>query len=637
MTSDELNAIADEIRSTKVPKRMTKRELVNALGCEKRTSGNVDYINHWLDEKQLTTVPNYESGMIDEEMELRFKYEVKHNHFQLYSLRINKYRNLEDFSINFELTDQYCTLIGLNGSGKSNVIEALCAIFSSLYNGNTRPFDYVLCYIMDGEFYEIRNGKIDGRFVSVEQLPRNVVASYSGEDNRMWKTHYWPFYQEYCKHITDMPNIAVPKMLAVGRKQWNIAFMTLLYARKNNPAVDDFLKSIIQTAECEIRLKYNEVNLKEWKETTGKHFVNSLKSREVYSVEEFYSVVDGLEYVDSPSTLFNLLYQATAERGNNPISDIDIVINGHGSLNSLSEGEKKMIVVITIMEILSTERSLCLFDEPDSHVHVSRKREMLNLIDTANRYSVLTTHSPMFIDDEKEGNIRFMNNGKVEDVDKLRLVKRLSGGSISLIDAAYIIGWKKKILFVEGHYDKEYLEKAIDVLSVAHPDFLRLKNQITIISIGGTGDTEFRYDELIKDIINELEKVVFLFDYDGGGLTGWKQVNGIITADPALASKIVPLFYQDQYGPAFDVKYPSNVKSIDDAKSFMVEDLFNKDDYKSEIAQVVASTTHKEFRCIKKSTAEKIKVYIQDNYGGFTDYSRFEPVLNKLISAFALT
>lgn len=53
---------------------------------------------------------------------------------------------------------------------------------------------------------------------------------------------------------------------------------------------------------------------------------------------------------------------------------------------------------------------------------------MLKLIDTDNRYSVLTTHSPMFIDEDKEGNIRFMNNGKVENVDKLKLVKQLSGG-----------------------------------------------------------------------------------------------------------------------------------------------------------------------------------------------------------------
>lgn len=633
MTREELNQLAEEIRSNKTPRKMTKRAFVNAWGFEKRTSGNVAIINGWLSRNQLITSPNYKEGGIDEEMELRFNYLIKHNHFQLYSLWIDNYRNLNNFNIDFENTNQYCTLIGLNGSGKSNVIEAISEIFHHLYKGAACPFRYILRYIMDGEFFEIRDGKINGVPVSLIQLPRNIVASYSGEDNRMWKTHFWPLYQEYCKDIASMPNIAVPQMLAVGRKQWNIAFLTLLFAQKNNTTVEAFLKSIIQTANCQIHLKFNEDNLKVWKETTGKHFVNSLKSKHVYSVEEFSSVINGLEYVDSPSTLFNLLYQATSERGNNPISDVDIVIDGHGSLNGLSEGEKKMIVVITIMEILSTERSLCLFDEPDSHVHVSRKMEMLNLIDTNNRYSILTTHSPMFIDEEKEGNIRYMNNGKVENVDRLKRVKQLSGGSISLIDAAYIIGWKKKILLVEGQYDKKYLEKAIDVLSVTNPNFLRLKHQITILSMGGTGDTEAKYDELIRDIIDELDKVVFLFDYDSGGLAGWNKVTNITTTDPSLAPKIVPLFYQQHYG----TPYPSSVKSIDDTNSFMVEDLFNENDYRSEITQVTKSTTHKEFRCIKKSTANKIKEYIEKHYSSFTDYSRFEPILQKLMDIFDLT
>ena len=110
----------------------------------------------------------------------------------------------------------------------------------------------------DGKFFEIRDGKINGAPMSLEQLPRNIVASYSGEDNRMWKTHFWPLYQEYCQNIASMPNIAVPQMLAVGRKQWNIAFLTLLFAQKNNTTVEAFLKSIIQTANCQIHLKFNE-------------------------------------------------------------------------------------------------------------------------------------------------------------------------------------------------------------------------------------------------------------------------------------------------------------------------------------------------------------------------------------------
>lgn len=430
MTKEELNSIAESIKQTKLPNEtVTLRNILNAYGRSSRTEPAINVVKSWLSSNNLITDCSINIYTpLDVPLHIKFKYDIKHTHFQLYSLWISSYRNLNDFSIDFEQTDQYCTLIGLNGSGKSNVLEAISEIFYSLYKKLPCLFQYTLQYIMDGEFYEIKDGKINGIPVTDAQLPRNIVASYSGEDNRMWKSHYWPFYREYCQHITDTPYIAAPKMLVVGRKQWNIAFLTLLYARSLNITVDDFLKSIINLSECRIQFKYNQDNFKVWKETIGKNFVRHFMSKTNYSVGEFVSAINSLDYVDSPSTLFNLLYQATAERGNNPISDVDIIIDGHGSLNGLSEGEKKMIVVITIMEILSTERSLCLFDEPDSHVHVSRKMEMLNLIDMENRYSVLTTHSPMFIDEDKEGNIRFMNNGKVENVDKLKLVKQLSGG-----------------------------------------------------------------------------------------------------------------------------------------------------------------------------------------------------------------
>ena len=49
MTRDELNNIANQVQKTKRPVPITKRELINSLGCEKRTTGNIAYINSWLD------------------------------------------------------------------------------------------------------------------------------------------------------------------------------------------------------------------------------------------------------------------------------------------------------------------------------------------------------------------------------------------------------------------------------------------------------------------------------------------------------------------------------------------------------------------------------------------------------------
>lgn len=638
MTREELNQIAENIKQTKTPYTIPSfRALLSAFYRSHRTTAAIETINGWLIRNRLKS-----STQIDEwyplgnPITLSFLYNIKHNSFQLYSIWIDDFKNLHDFKINFEPTEQYSLLIGLNGSGKSNVLEVVSAIFYSLYRDRPIPFRYKLSYILNGNYYEITDGKIDGHSVTLDKLPKNVVASYSGEDDRMWHSYYLPLYETYCRGISDMPNIAIPSMLFVGKEQWEVAFLTLLYARRTSVEIDSFLKTIIGNSDCSIDVKYNDRNLGVWKETIGKNFVQTLKLKQKYSENEFCELIDSLSYINSPSALFSLLYQTTVKQGTSPIDAIEITIPNYGNLTGLSEGEKKMIVVNTIMNILSSEQSLCIFDEPDAHVHVSRKKEMLNLIDIPNRYSLLTTHSPIFFDEHKIQNILYIKDGKIEESNKLQLIKDISGGMISYVDAAYIIGTKKRILLTEGSYDKKYIEKAIDVLSDSNSEYKKITDSITIIKTGGTGDTTTTYEELIKGIIENLDKIVFLFDYDKGGLDGWKQVEKIKNElEMVDANKIVPLFYQNDYVQTYDI----SVQSISADKSFMVEDLFSPEDYRSTFQDVLQCNSHKDFRKIVAAgnITSRIKTHIENHYSTYTDYSRFIPLLNKLLEIFEIS
>ncbi len=51
---------------------------------------------------------------------------------RLKSLWIDGFKNLKDFNIDFEKQDGITVLIGNNASGKSNVLEAISAIFAEL-------------------------------------------------------------------------------------------------------------------------------------------------------------------------------------------------------------------------------------------------------------------------------------------------------------------------------------------------------------------------------------------------------------------------------------------------------------------------------------------------------------------------
>ena len=136
------------------------------------------------------------------------------------------------------------------------------------------------------------------------------------------------------------------------------------------------------------------------------------------------------------------------------------------------------------------------------------------------------------------------------------------------------------------------------------------------------------YNELIQDKIDNLDKVVFLFDYDKAGLDGWKNVNSIASAE----HKVVPIFYQLNYGISLD----TTTDKVLQQDSIQVEDLFDPIAYSSLFTNpIIMEATYKYFRCRQKIT-DNIKKFLQDNYSTIADvhYNNYEPLLNKLLSIF---
>ena len=64
---------------------------------------------------------------------------------KLRKLEIGTFKNLRDFSIDFEQT-LTTVLLGQNGTGKSNLLEALIIIFRDLDLGEKPTFQYKLNY-----------------------------------------------------------------------------------------------------------------------------------------------------------------------------------------------------------------------------------------------------------------------------------------------------------------------------------------------------------------------------------------------------------------------------------------------------------------------------------------------------------
>lgn len=252
---------------------------------------------------------------------------------------------------------------------------------------------------------------------------------------------------------------------------------------------------------------------------------------------------------------------------------------------------------------------------------------MKELINTENRYSIVTTHSPVFVNCLCDENIRFLKDGKIEDLERCKKLSLLSGGSISIFEGSLILG-AKKILVTEGPYDKKYLEKAISIFAARDPKYKKLK-QVAIIPAGSAGNAKAMYDDVLSKQVSALELIVFLFDYDKGGLDGWKSIAEL------KSDKVIPIFYQDDYTKG----YITERKDIGANDSYMVEDLFSPESYKEKVEYIHKKNTHKEFRCNNQGKpTEAIKKHIENHYYQFKDewFDGFKPVLDQLITIFQL-
>src|SRR3972149_467056 len=106
---------------------------------------------------------------------------------RLKSVYISQYKNLRDFTLSFDGNSFIDVFVGKNGTGKSNLFEALIEIFRHLFEDSEISFGYFIQYEIDGQVVDIewKNGKRaingkDQKTLGKTPLPDNVLIYYSG-------------------------------------------------------------------------------------------------------------------------------------------------------------------------------------------------------------------------------------------------------------------------------------------------------------------------------------------------------------------------------------------------------------------------------------------------------------------------
>jgi len=189
----------------------------------------------------------------------------------------SRFKNLENIRVDFDETHLMTVIVGGNGSGKSNVLEALVSIFRNLDLGDTPDFSYEVKYKLgDGEktkwvtVLANPNGKTlsqqyqisfsnspDGASQKIslakvkrdknghsDYLPNHVFAYYSGPSDRLekyFKKHRTNFYRKLLKSEVDLKSDIRPLFYA---KPYHSQFVLLaFFLSKQADQEKEFLKT----------------------------------------------------------------------------------------------------------------------------------------------------------------------------------------------------------------------------------------------------------------------------------------------------------------------------------------------------------------------------------------------------------
>lgn len=568
---------------------------------------------------------------------------------KLKKLHIENYKNLKDFVLDFENDNGLSILVGNNGSGKSNILEAISGIFCEWYGKvkYTFPCDYSISYEIDNHQiklfkkenkltrqidyidYSVKNPKNNPIF-----LPSNVIALYSGEDLRLWENMYMPTYLRYFKdHIAGQTGRM--GMYYVNKYLWNISLFTMLLFSSDLTDIADFLKDEIgiknvDTDVLNVLISFDFKKYAKNNNSIVKSFIDRINPEHLSEIRnslgDWKSIIT--DFNDS-NQVYNLLMQAFMPKKYKIITNIEIVFNNGLTLESLSEGEKKLILTKSVLEFVADENSILLLDEPDANIHEARKFALYNLLKKYNnRQTIITSHSPSLVKNADSNELKYLENknGKTTVItdDKLELIKKLASDQWNIVEAGVYLNSEKTLILVEGKSDIAFIKQAIDFFKNEKEVYKTF--DFDFLSFNGTGNA-LAFVEKIR-LISPAKPILIIFDRDGGGKDGMVHISGR-KKDSEDIENFKDYISSDGKIKAFFYPYTADV--CNEKGNFLVEDYFPQAVIENIVNRSI-NYAHPFTKNLNFKLEEKIKNYLEQNYKSYPkeDFEGFKVLLDKI-------
>ncbi|EJF54069.1 hypothetical protein SapgrDRAFT_2403 [Saprospira grandis DSM 2844] len=564
---------------------------------------------------------------------------------KLKRLEINGYKNLQNKTIfNFENCTNYVALIGLNGSGKSNVLEAISKIiYSYFYKQPISDFTFLFEYEKEGKLIRLENNKV---YVNNRErkrsfkgfLPVQVVASYSGEETRLWEDIFEEPYLKYFNKIKLNYINQKLRFLYINKFSWSNALLALLCHNEGKEFIKELLGINDLQGEIKIQFQFSEkyedrkskFSIADTSILTIPQLTDRIK-REQEDEEDKYLQISQIASIDLGNIqneyqnrewckrFFEYLFLATSPKNKKLITGVKIEF-GNKDIRKLSEGEKKILLIKCISTILASENSIVLLDEPDSHVHLDRKKQIVDTFTNTEHISFFTTHSPTLTKYCAKENIFKIEDGEVT------VANTIYEGVEYLIDEDDVLKTmfsSNDIIICEGKTDDIYISKALQHFRDEYPTL-----QFDFLRVGGTDSDNIKH-LLEKFRVDNDKKIIIVVDRDDAGYKVFKSLFPYSNKERQAVEIEV---FNETGNIVFLMIPPTNSENV--SGEFLIENYFNNDKIKELAKEEIESkfldnTSFAKFPNIKYNLKKEI-LRKHCNQSTPDDMIAFKTLLNKL-------
>ncbi|MDP1594708.1 MAG: AAA family ATPase [Gallionella sp.] len=371
---------------------------------------------------------------------------------RLRSVFISQYKNLKNFTLSFDGASFIDVFVGKNGSGKSNLFEALIEIFRHLDQfgrpDNDIAFDYRLSYEIGGQDTEIewKAGKLrinkdeDRKTLGQTPFPDNVLIYYSGHNTTVSElvTDYEMKFRGRIKGA-DLEDSR--RFIGIGQEYKALLLAVLLVQPEDGrahtfirqklgidglgitkPGTDEISEPVLRVAlqrpdyaRGSENEKYDidpvETATRYWRPVgITKDFLDALSvctwsNTEKLTVTEgyfpnedryvLYLSIDKLQekFVGKWQELFRQFDNLKTLGMLDAISvPLRLASGMEGNINHFSDGQFQSVYIYSIVEIFKDRNCLILLDEPDAFLHPEWQFDFLRQVFDITDAAAKTSH-----------------------------------------------------------------------------------------------------------------------------------------------------------------------------------------------------------------------------------------------------